>query len=970
MRVLPRIDGRMPAILCLLLPGGLLALLFVATVAMGQERQPTASQPTGGLGTWAVLFSDELQQSGLEDQVLAALATDKAITIVARQHLELLAKEVAATSLVNASDAWPRRKTGVITKADALAVLTLESSDKEQYIRLVICDTRAGARLMTDCIAYKADRLSQVSKSITDAIQQACRHFPCGVQRVYAVPPFVSRNLGHEYDHLQRGFASMLANALSSQDGVAVVEIDEARQIARETSLAGGEDIHRIVPSFIEGEYKMSQPQKDKPPDIDFVVRITGNDSPINRLQRTVRLSEMVGYLSKDLPALILGETLPNSQALTAEQQAAALAVRADVFARLGAWQHSTSLREAALLLKDDADQRIALAREYHKAAVAPLPKHMIAGSKECEAMCGSRLRTWACALPHLAYLVRNGQVDARAAGQEIERLAGYQSLWRVHNSASCDDLAQAEAARRQFVQSVYPSVFSLKLNGKSALFLTRDAAEKLIMDTNKFDKEYLDLVYKLFEYATPAEEHFRPAFVYKLAGWSFERGHDAIVSDGLSFYDRLSRSARLDNRLTGQLGRVCLEWAQGGAPGPLLDRVQAIADEFAGQKDITEANRGQIGVLMHLRQVLAAATRPASAAPVAKQTTEDKMVPDRPADQVTYEPLAINVQRLDGRSLPFKEMTWKAAEDVGNSGLRLVNCGDVDFYWCAGALLLHRKRDVLEEILVEPKAVFADAKWDGRNLWLAACSGTIRLIGKDGKETYRVDRSDGLPECDRTILVYPFAEGKAIASGSLGPHDRMWIAMVDATGRKPNVKVLHRATRVKGISDARTDQEADLAARPIWIQEYPPIKGQPRVLLVGRGRIAGLLPAPMPLSVDLQTLTIGIGYDHLSGSEPTSFCKYSDHLLYAVHRVPTVIGSSIVRQLGKPSGWNGQSTHILNWNEYLYVTGFPWFRVNPKDWQSEPLVPQRVPVEGAMQARWGVSIHHGIVCWSNQDDF
>lgn len=44
--------------------------------AAGQEPRPAAGQSVAVLRTWAVLASEELRRSGLEDQVLAGLGSD------------------------------------------------------------------------------------------------------------------------------------------------------------------------------------------------------------------------------------------------------------------------------------------------------------------------------------------------------------------------------------------------------------------------------------------------------------------------------------------------------------------------------------------------------------------------------------------------------------------------------------------------------------------------------------------------------------------------------------------------------------------------------------------------------------------------------------------------------------------------------------------------------------------------------
>ncbi|MDZ7615842.1 MAG: hypothetical protein U1E05_02495, partial [Patescibacteria group bacterium] len=240
--------------------------------------------------------------------------------------------------------------------------------------------------------------------------------------------------------------------------------------------------------------------------------------------------------------------------------------------------------------------------------------------------------------------------------------------------------------------------------------------------------------------------------------------------------------------------------------------------------------------------------------------------------------------------------------------------------------------------------------------------SGSIRLLDKMGKEVVRVQAEHGLPECDRTLKVYPLGQAQAIAAGSFGRHDRMWIGMVDAAGSTPKVTVFHQATRLKDATKTTSNEEADLVARPSWIQEYPYPKDHPRLILIGRGGHSHAL------AVDMQTRDVTVYDPGPTNVESTSFCRYGNCLLYAVQQVPMMIGDTIPDYLGAPSGHSMHPTHILNWNGYLYVTGSPWHRIDPAIWRAEPLIPEQAPVSG--HARWGVSVLHGIVCWGNRNDF
>ena len=390
-------------------------IAMTAVVALPLAAGATEpGDPAGGapspLRVWAVLAAPDLRRWGLEDLVVAGLSEDRTVTLVDREHLDLVARELSLGSMLEASGAGLRQKAGRIVKADALVLLSRETGDGKDFVRLVVCECRGGARLRVQYVPLEGGKVESAAKQVLAAVAQTRTHFSQGIRRVFGVPPFVSRTLTHGHDNLQRGFSALLANALSARPGVAVIEVEEARQIAREISLTDGKDVDRVVPSFVEGEYTVTRNGSEGPV-VEFRVRITRSGSDERTLPaRKVKLSEAAAYVGVELPALVSGvERAASQHALTAEQQAAALLARADVFAGLGGWEHSTGLREAALLLKDDVAQRKTLMGEYQKILRSPLPAGMKIGEGEAyRSLSRYRWGAWQLALPHLEHLIRN----------------------------------------------------------------------------------------------------------------------------------------------------------------------------------------------------------------------------------------------------------------------------------------------------------------------------------------------------------------------------------------------------------------------------------------------------------------------------------------------------------------------------------------------------------------------------------
>ncbi len=933
----------------------------------GQEARPAASSPAVTLRTWAVLAPTELRKSGLEDQVMAGLAAEKTIMLVDRQHLDLVAKELVMGKLTSASDTSSRRSAGAAIRADALAILSLESVNKELVVRLVICETQAGARLLVDSVPYKADNLDHVAKALVLAIEQTRQRFPQGVQRVYAVLPFVSRSLSHEYDYLQRGYASLLANALSSQSGVAVIEIDEARQISREIVLTDGKEVQRIVPLFVEAEYEVIPPGADKTPSVRLSVKVTGGKSSMTTQQRTAKLPEISGYLTKDLPVLMCGETM-KGQTLTVEQQASALVARADAFARLGAWEYSADLREASLLLKDDPAQRKLLAGEYRGIMRAPLP----AGVQNEAARNVLRARqweSWRLAVGHLEYLIRNRQANIGWIYEKISWLFG-EDLRRICTDPQGEDVDQAERTRRRFLRDLYIPMWQMTIDSKSKpsdcwnsrLFLSYPTCYR------KWTKEDLDLYYEMLVKITPVDDRRREPFMAEAGSFSGSlRAYDFSPEDYLAFVGQLEKSDRLENRVVGRLGLLWLKWNRAkystDSLESLLKEAEALRAEFEGCPEVRNINPELKHRVNYLYEEV-------------KKTHTNRSLPNSPdlnPPRVTAEPvncrvsfqnLDLQVRSVSGKLSPLTESRRRGPDEerAGEPNFkRLRNCGTFDVIWDERTVILHRQKGVLEEVISDANAKFSDIQWDGRQLWLGDRNGNIRILSAEGKEIRRVTSQHGLPPCDQRLLLHPLPGNKAIAVANIGPHYRLWCGLVELDDT-PKVTLFYQGTRVRTPKESPENNILGFTANIDVIHEHQWTKDGPKVLLVGCGLMT---PA---LEIDLNSLKVTV-----SKAREFSWTMYShEGYIVQVHEYRPILiappdkpfkDGKDFHYLNKPVKTEKMGLSLLSllcWQNRLYVPGRPWFRITPGTWETEILDCPRMPGYS-----FTVSAHYGIVGWS-----
>ena len=330
---------------------------------------------------WAILAAPDVRDANLSDLLTAELSK-KSIELVEREQLDTVTREIELSKLLSADAASQRLQVGQLTKADALVLLSLvENAEKKKFLKLVISDCRYGSRLRLDHLPFAADRLEQLVQDMSSAVQETRTRFARGVERMIAVSPFLSKNLTHEFDHLQFGFAALLGQRLSERAGVAVLEIEEARAIGEELGRANDSVQRRTVPLFVEGEYEVlpagaadagranGESDSDRPVRLSLKLRdVKTAREPLTHVAASQ--SAATTWLSDAVAERMFPEANrdPSANLLSREQEYSLLIRRAGVFAEFGAYAQSTALREAGLLLRpDDWEQRLALLTDYSR---------------------------------------------------------------------------------------------------------------------------------------------------------------------------------------------------------------------------------------------------------------------------------------------------------------------------------------------------------------------------------------------------------------------------------------------------------------------------------------------------------------------------------------------------------------------------------------------------------------------------
>ncbi len=388
-----------------------------------QPVDPAAA--VAGPERWAILGCPASQELGLTDLASARLSAWEGIEVVERAMWESLAAEYALSTIGDADSVRQRLQLGHVLGADRLLVLAQldrETADAEskKVWRWVLADCETGTRL--DYQEHPAETgVEPFLEALVQAAVETRRRFPEGVERVVGVSHFLARNLTHHYDHWQAGYAYLLQHALGLHSGTAVLEIEEARAVAQERSLATAERRatlrQRAVPVLVDGEFTVHDAVAAGPPTIDVTVFLRRGDASQEIRHTGLSPDRLIRLLTAELPREILDLDDPQPRFSRAEQRDW-LVQQARQFGRVGAWQHSLGLREAALLIDpEDVELRLDTIKEYSLQMRRPLPvpvrPEQVPGEEELRQAYRQRVDAFRARLAHVENLIRHRRVGA-----------------------------------------------------------------------------------------------------------------------------------------------------------------------------------------------------------------------------------------------------------------------------------------------------------------------------------------------------------------------------------------------------------------------------------------------------------------------------------------------------------------------------------------------------------------------------
>ena len=761
--------------------------LLAALAALVAAANPPG---VGAAPTCAVLADRSLAGGNL---AYVALAEQR---LIASGRVELLDREEVARALderqlqlLFGSPAVAQRSAvGRRLKADLL-VMVRAVATPAPALEVVVSETRLGLRLGTQSVPI-AGGVEAGAAAIEVQVLAALAKQAERIREVCAVPPFLSQDLTHRFDYQQRAYAKLVEQMLLERKGVLVVELEEARAIAREFALADAPGaVARDLPLYFLGEFRDEGEAARRKVSIRLALK---------RGDRDVGAVARGDLPPEDAPGSLraaVGEVLAKVDgaappAVDPAAEARQLAARAEDFARLGNWPEAAGLAEASLLLAPDQPPTRRAAAEYlWKLADEAINQGHRPTPEEMTARLGFGLR----AIEHTEFYLRASRFTHGtpwyAGGPtpppfttEIKRWEQAPEEVELLKAKRAMLLRVLRARLRDGVMDGYPDLLALampwKLGGESMgdawglmLGVLREieplpGIERRIVRyvghgytlTNSDGPEFQEFLGKLAESPRPeakrAVESLRTQLVRDIAGFKANLDKWAVDMEPASYIALLDRFADSPSR--------------------------GVREMIAAQRKATIDEHGKV--------------RPPGGPAESRAGPGD-------GPEVAFRPLEFAWDAPDGESGKLKAL----------DGLMPAGPG-ADLAWAyQNQVFLMREEGRPRRVFHERNALIGRPCFDGRYAWVPVnrtnvppAHPMLLVIDPASGRTWTVGAEDGLPfpplgeppaPYFRSLMVAPVAPGKACVAGWFG---RTWLAMVSfEPGAGKSVKVFHEAREV-----------------------------------------------------------------------------------------------------------------------------------------------------------------------------
>jgi hypothetical protein len=785
------------------------------------------------------------------------LLADPALTLVERATVGRVLKEQELQAAFGPQGVGQRVKIGAVLKADLLVLVRPGKESKEPVLDVAVSETAGGVRLLHRVVPAGSgtEGTEGTVAALRTAVDDGVRKYRETVKLVVAVPPFVSRDLGFETDHLKAAFAR-LAVAAADGPGVVAVELAEAEAVAAELRLAApGANVTRPLPTYLLGEFRHAGAGSDRT--VTLTLRVERGGKPVGEpTQQTVAVDQAPAAIRAWAAAAV---GVPNAAAAPIDPnvEAKQLAARADEFRRLGDWDESLALAEASLLLDPSQTDMHAVAL---KALCPPLRQAWIRSFEPGNPEQFERL--YLRGLRHLEPLFVTGSVgkyrDASGGDLVMDFRGAANHLGGLNGGAkgdAADRLESARAADRAMALRILPH--AAKQDSNDARVIVGWAVQHL--PVKERCERLGEIVFALSD--LPGARSRTVSFVCR----GYTTPPEAGTPEYQALIDRLEKSDKAELRAAaGDLVKL-VENAK-AAPPFKHSTIDPPAPTAPGPDGIAfapiELKTGATGV----------PPRPVALA----QTMLSGVVPAGEGTDVFWSRTSLFLMREKGTL----QRVWEA---VGNHGIFGLSSVSFDGRYVWASLPRHQKAPTL--LVLDPQT--------GTVFDLSAAEGLPQPPSAE------IDAKYAKP----ALIAAPVAPGRACVIG--GVFGRSWVAVVefDPKSGKGTAKVIHEAREASDRTNTEQWKATAVAFEPTFAYTVRNPAGTGVRVLVGRGGGANLSVWDHPLVIDPDRPGVGVVQGRVWAWPSQWACAQSGDAVLFVEPLLSPDGKRALVRLSYPDG-------------------------------------------------------------------
>ncbi|MEX1228877.1 MAG: hypothetical protein WEB58_01480 [Planctomycetaceae bacterium] len=727
------------------------------------------------------------------------------------------------------------------------------------------------------------------------------------IEAIYAVPPFLSKDLLFEHHDLRKTYARLIEQQLLEQPQILVVEFAEAEALMRERSLdVAGQKIRRLLPHYLLGEYRNEG--KDEERRVTITLTHKHGEQERTRVKKSVHPDDAAMFLRQTVADIVERQTGKPSAAPDSKREAEQLLARAKEYLTLGDYEDAAALAEGSLLLEPEQV-------EPHVVAIRALTPLV-------------RANWW-----YGQNTLAEAEVAMAAYLRGVDHLVGY-----LRSGGKYD--GYLEGGQTNFIVRFLHSTNGFALHGKTDAGIRELIAETLVRNRTA--------MMKMFDLQIATEPGYAGALLDRaMTGMTEEEQQNVRLETILKYQDqpnareivfKFSTAGYALSRLDTPLGRTFLEDLEERGN----DTVKTAVAELRMRRDEYIAMRKKED-------------------DEAKKRPELHPIPEG-GPRLGFEPLKLTRTYANGTIEEVNNVSyWLATDDefdiicTGNSIYLMREPGVLEHIWGAGW-----PSGIISQFNGLRKSSIC---YDGRYIWIALSENRaddrLLVLDPESGERHELTDEQGFPnpvigegDIERSaqlLSLAPVGPGKIIVTGGFG---RSWIG--EATFDEKNgakIDVFHEAPEIADRAD-RDQWRSTKVGFPVsltaTLHDDNVAEGGERKVLVMRGGDQGtehLEVGYHPLIVDPSSNDVSAFEQELHTGENIAV---QNGALYQVRFVPPELEQLAILRIGLP-GPSIESVLPLKESGYIIADGNKMHIVGKQWWiadlESKSVIPTgRVP--------------------------